>query len=191
MRSEAQIQASRINGAMSHGPVTEAGKQRSSQNAIKHGLSARSVVLCNEDHALFDQLEQDYIDSLQPCTVLELHVVQHLAVAEWRLHRAYAVGTAIADQSILQNKLQDDQENPKLDDDFRTGINHARVEKQLSAVNKAEAHFERTRARSLAEFLRLRKIRPAGALPIQVTRPDVSTTGRDPAQYIERPNEGG
>ena len=193
MRSEAQIQASRANGAKSQGPITPEGKQTSSQNATKHGLSARTVVLCTENHALFEQLEQDYIDSLQPVTVLELHLVQRIAVAEWRIRRAWALETAITDRSIVDNEATDERENPDLDNDLRNGINQLRVEKELAAVQRAEARFERIQARALAEFHRLRKLRPpAPSSPpptIQPIRPDLSTTGRDPAQYIIRSNE--
>ena len=189
MRTPAQIEASRANGAKSQGPITPEGKQISSQNAVKHGLSARTVVLCHEDHALFEQLEQDYIDSLQPTTVLELHLVQRIAVAEWRMRRAWAVETALTDNSMTTHKAQDELENPNMDDDLRTGINYKRVEKELAAVQRAEARFERTQARALAEFHRLRKLRPADAQPIQITRPDTSTTGRDPGQYLKAKNE--
>ena len=37
--------ASRRNGAKSRGPKTAAGRERSSQNALKHGLRARRQVL--------------------------------------------------------------------------------------------------------------------------------------------------
>ena len=188
-RTDAQIEASRVNGAKSQGPITPEGKQRSSQNAVKHGLSARTVVLCNEDHALFEQLEQDYIDSLQPCTVLELHLVQHIAVAEWRVRRAWSIETGINDISIVQHKLQDDREHPRLDDDYRLALTQKRVESDVAPVQRATARLERARSRAMAEFHRLVKIRPAGAQPIQITRPDVSTTGRDPAQYLQPRNE--
>jgi len=184
MRTKAQIEASRLNGAKSHGPVTPQGKQRSSQNAVKHGLSARTVVLCAENHDLFNQLEQDYIDSLQPTTVLELHLVQRIAVAEWRLRRAWAVSTAITDKCLDDHQAQDHRENGLCDNDFRLGLNQQRVHKELADVERAEARFERTQACAQAEFHRLRKLRPPDAQPIQVSRPDVSNTGRDPAQYV-------
>jgi len=41
MASVAQIQANRSNALKSTGPRTAAGKERASQNAIKHGLLAR------------------------------------------------------------------------------------------------------------------------------------------------------
>jgi hypothetical protein len=39
----------RANSAHSTGPRTESGKQRSSQNALSHGLTARTAVLPTED----------------------------------------------------------------------------------------------------------------------------------------------
>jgi len=184
MRSEAQIEASRQNGATSQGPITEEGKQRSRLNAVKYGLSARTVVLCNESHALFEQLEDDYLETFQPCSIPELHLVQRMVAADWRLHRAQVVATAIKDKSIFDHKAQDDRENANCDNDYRLGINQVRIAEDLSSVQRAEAGFERAHARALAELVAVRKLRPAGAQPIQLDRHYVTTTGRDPAQYL-------
>jgi len=184
MRSEAQIEASRLNGAKSHGPISEEGKQRSCCNAVKHGLSARTVVLCNESHALFEQLEDDYLETFQPCSIPELHLVQRMVAADWRLHRAQVVATAIKDKCIFDHKAQDDRENANCDNDYRLGINQTRIAQDLSFVERAEASFERAHARALTELVVLRKLRPAGAQPIQLDRHDVTTTGRNPAQYL-------
>ena len=48
MTSQKQIEANRRNAKQSTGPRTTAGKQRTSQNALKHGLSAEQSVILGE-----------------------------------------------------------------------------------------------------------------------------------------------
>ena len=47
--SEAKLEANRRNSQKSCGPKTEAGKQRSKLNAVKHGMRAATLVLLDED----------------------------------------------------------------------------------------------------------------------------------------------
>jgi hypothetical protein len=189
MRTEAQIRASRINGAKSRGPITAQGKRISSMNALKHGLTARTVVLCNEDHVLFEQLQQDYVDSLQPTNAFELDLVQRMAVAQWRIRRAWAIETALTDVNMIENRHQDESNNPELDQDLRLGLTHKRVAKDLTSVHLCEARFERSHDRSFTLFQRLRKLRAPGALPIPSACQGVSTTGRNPSEYFKSKNE--
>jgi hypothetical protein len=44
MTSFRQIEANRRNARMSTGPITEEGKQRSRCNAVRHGLTAETVI---------------------------------------------------------------------------------------------------------------------------------------------------
>ena len=63
----ARAAASRRNGAKSRGPKTPAGKARSAQNALRHGMRAlRYVVLPDEDGVEFQALEAALMDELAP-----------------------------------------------------------------------------------------------------------------------------
>ena len=49
MSSFRQIEANRRNARLSTGPVTEEGKKKSRQNALRHGLTAETVIDALED----------------------------------------------------------------------------------------------------------------------------------------------
>ena len=71
-----------------HGPITERGKARSSQNAIRHGLTGRIVVLPTEDMEVYKAFSKELVDSLNPETPLERQLAQTVADTQWRLNRA-------------------------------------------------------------------------------------------------------
>jgi hypothetical protein len=69
------------------GPRTAAGKERSSLNALKHGLTSRRIVLPYENQAEYDALLKDLLDESQPVGTLEFELVNDIAAALWRLRR--------------------------------------------------------------------------------------------------------
>jgi len=69
------------------GPRTSAGKERSSLNALKHGLTSRRVVLPYEDQAEYDRLLKELLDESKPAGTLEFELVNDIAAALWRLRR--------------------------------------------------------------------------------------------------------
>jgi hypothetical protein len=81
----------RANGRLSHGPVTEAGKRRSSLNAIRHGLTGRVVVLPTEDLNQYQTFARELVDSLHPQTPLERQLAQTVADQQWRLNRIRSI----------------------------------------------------------------------------------------------------
>ena len=66
MATTAQIQANRLNAQKSTGPRTAEGKERASQNAVKHGLLAREAVIQGEDPAEFEIYREGMIQDAGP-----------------------------------------------------------------------------------------------------------------------------
>jgi hypothetical protein len=77
----------RANSQHSTGPRTESGKQRSSLNALHHGLTAASPVLPSEDRAAYENLHRQFLNEYQPATATETQLVQELVDTSWRLNR--------------------------------------------------------------------------------------------------------
>ena len=85
----------RANSEHSTGPRTGAGKQRSSLNALRHGLTAQTAVLPMEDPIAYQQHCRQFVDEHQPATATETHLVQELADTSWRLKRIPLLETDI------------------------------------------------------------------------------------------------
>src|ERR1700685_4383230 len=85
--TEARSRANRENARLSTGPRTDSGKQRSSLNALRHGLTAASAVLSSEDPAAYDAHRRGFFDEYQPATPTETQLVMELADTSWRLNR--------------------------------------------------------------------------------------------------------
>jgi hypothetical protein len=76
--------ASLANSAKSTGAVTPEGHARSSQNAIRHGILAESIVLDSESAERFSDVLTTLQEELQPTTSIESRYVETMGLAEWR-----------------------------------------------------------------------------------------------------------
>jgi hypothetical protein len=78
-----------INNNNSTGPRTDAGKQASSRNAVKHGCcSTETLILPNENSDDFKALEAMWFQSYSPAGDLEAHLLNQIIQADWFLQRA-------------------------------------------------------------------------------------------------------
>jgi len=87
--SEAQLAANRANAEKSTGPVTDERKAKSSMNAVKTGLTGRTVLLPSDDALIYQQRLDRHFSELSPATDRERALVQIVADAEWRLLRIH------------------------------------------------------------------------------------------------------
>ena len=95
MTSLRQIEANRRNAARSTGPITDAGKQRSRQNAVRHGLCAETVIGVLEDIEDYRGFEAAIIADFHAETAVERELVLRLASLLWRIRRTVTIETAL------------------------------------------------------------------------------------------------
>jgi hypothetical protein len=95
MTSARQIAANRRNAIGSTGPKTDLGKQRASQNAVRHGLTAETVIVPLEDAEDYQAFEQVVTADYEAETAVERELVLRLASLLWRLRRATSIETAL------------------------------------------------------------------------------------------------
>ncbi|MCC6342706.1 MAG: hypothetical protein IT166_10920 [Bryobacterales bacterium] len=97
--SQAHSNAARVNGAMSHGPVTPEGKARSSQNARTHGFTSQRLFLAEQDKPEFDQLRARLLSEFTPKGDAELLVFDELILAAWKLRNISLRETTLGEQT--------------------------------------------------------------------------------------------
>jgi hypothetical protein len=77
--SSQRLAANRANAQLSCGPKTPEGKAKSSLNAVKTGLTGRTVLLPSEDAEAYETHLLSYWEEFDPVGVRETQLVQSLA----------------------------------------------------------------------------------------------------------------
>ena len=95
MTSFRQIEANRRNARLSTGPVTEEGKKKSRQNAVRHGLTAETVIDALEDAEDYAAFELAVTADYDAQSAVERELVLRLASLLWRLRRATAIESGL------------------------------------------------------------------------------------------------
>src|SRR4029077_6267834 len=102
MTSFRQIEANRRNARKSTGPVTEDGKQRSRRNAVRHGLTAETVIGALEDAEDYQAFEAAIVADYDAQSAVERELVLRLASLLWRLRRATTMETGLFEMQADQ-----------------------------------------------------------------------------------------
>jgi hypothetical protein len=155
MATEAQIEANRRNAQRSTGPKSEAGRAVARQNALKHGLSARKLIVFDEREGDFLAFHDEMLDALAPGDAIEGALAERIILCAWRLRRAgraeaarlngeraYRAGTYPGKRSDIDNALSDG-------------------ERAMAIIARYEAQIERSLFRAMASLER-RQARRAG-----------------------------
>jgi hypothetical protein len=98
-----QIAANRCNAQLSTGPITEEGKDRSSQNATRHGFTGLTLIVTPEERELYQAHVQATFAEHRPAGHRQTLLVQQLADIDWSLQQ---ISVEQANTISLLNALQ-------------------------------------------------------------------------------------
>ncbi len=158
--SDARLTANRANAQHSTGPRTEEGKAKSSLNAVKTGLTGRTVLLPTDDALIYQQHLDRTFAKFSPATDDEHILVQTIADTEWRLLRIapleatiYAIGRLqLADQFA-------EHSDPVIREALILGKIFMTYRRDLSNLALQERRLRNQRKTDLVELEQLQKAR--------------------------------
>ena len=139
MTSYRQIEANRRNALKSTGPQTAAGKQSSRRNALRHGLTAETVIGALEDAEDYKAFEAAVIADYDAQSAVERELVLQLASILWRLRRATTMETGLFE--IQADHLHNYRKSQPLSDSrdvIHTLLRRADSDRNVKADNTVE-----------------------------------------------------
>ena len=162
MVSNLKSETARINGAKSRGPTTTEGKEKSSRNAIKHGLTSGNgnVLLDREDPDEFEQMLNKLLDIHEPATPAEQDLVEEMVAARWRTRRMWTIETGLLNAEILKQAANTDTTDPNihLASAFHSLADDSR---SLALASRYEARLQRLFDRAYKTLRELQQARPS------------------------------
>ena len=149
-------ESSRRNGAKSRGPITPEGRAKSSLNAISHGITAKTLILQNEDPDQFLEMMNSYVEYFQPENQIQIDLVTDVVAARWRLRRTWSYETAMLDIE-MDSQAEDFQKRFITHDEDMRGSQAFSKLGCLGPVMRYEVHLSRLYRRSLSELQKIAK----------------------------------
>ena len=186
MATTRQIQANRANAKRSTGPVTEAGKRASSQNATRHGLLSGCIVLKSESTELWEELLASLVAEFQPSTANEIILVETMAAARWRAVRICMLQTATLE-------VQASEQDPEAGSDpvqAATAFGKLADSSQaLHLLQRYETALDRQYSRALNNLRKVRADKTIHPQPPQEQNNAQTPTQPQPQQDISPPGK--
>jgi hypothetical protein len=88
--SEARSAASRLNGSKSLGPTSTRGREISSRNSLKHGLSGQGIVIAEVDEAEVERRKTTLLQEMAPKSAMGAILIGQMAMLSVRMERGAA-----------------------------------------------------------------------------------------------------
>ena len=186
MPSELKSATSRANGAKSHGPKTPEGKETSSRNSLKHGLTSRSTILLQcESLDEFKEFLAEHIAIHQPVTRPEEELVDQMAIARWRIRRFVAAETVLFDCEMIRNEAAVNKEFATTDADVHIAMairSLADESRTLSLMSRYESRHQRVHDKAYAALRKLQQSRNSHPAPAADQHPTSTPSTSTPSE---------
>lgn len=114
MSTAPQILANRANAQSSTGPTSPEGKAVVSQNAFRHGLAVRTLVILEDEIPEFNLLAAELREEISPVGFLEETAFERLLTARWNMFRVQKVEARLAFLSEGQDPLEHPETEAKV-----------------------------------------------------------------------------
>ena len=162
MASARQIAANKRNASLPRGPLSETAAAAIRENAQKHGLTAKHVVLRHESYTDYQELRASIVTEYQPATPQEQRLADQIAQNYWRLLRCRRVETATFENRLdtLKDRLKIDTAAP-IDDDQGVSICMSNDARDFDTIRRYETTIERAWYRAIRELRTAQKERRA------------------------------
>ena len=157
--SEARLLANQANAQLSTGPRTPEGQAKSSLNAVKTGLTGRTVLLPSDDVAEYERHLAAYAEEFAPVGLLETNLVQSIADTDWRLRRIPALESALFAKGRIEFADLFNEQDLALRPHLIDAHTFLTYEKQIRNLQLQEARLTRRREKEIAELRRLQSER--------------------------------
>jgi hypothetical protein len=202
MSSKQKRKIARHNGAQAAGSKSPEGIQKSLMNAMRHGLTAKALVLTNESLDQFTALHKTYLEKFQPQDGVETDLIDQMVAAQWRLRRIWSMQTAALDLKMDQQEAEIAEKFTSIDQPTRATVAFttlANEEKSLELLLRYEITYTRMYDRAQKALLRLRNenlrndpkpakpAEPAPGKPPAVERKDCPSITQSPENLTSEP----
>jgi hypothetical protein len=195
MASARQIAANQRNARLPRGPLSEAASASVRENPLKHGLTAKHVVLRHEDQAEYEELRASIAAEYRPATPQEHRLADQIAQNYWRLLRCRRVETAAFENHLdtLKRRLEIDPA-ALIDDDQGISICMSNDSRDFDSLRRYETTIERAWYRAIRELRAVQKNRRQSelaetgeVLACSEAEPAAFGSGEELADYTIKP----
>ena len=164
MNATIRAEINRANAEKSSGPTSPMGKQRTSMNGIKHGLTGQRMVLQVHELEAYRRLGTALNEELLPKTESERQFVQKIVDCHTRLNRIAALESNLLNISLVYNESSANPHDDAMESVAAQCRAWVRNEDSFEKLGRYEGRISRQLLQYTKELDRIQKARQANEI---------------------------